>query len=406
MGQPYTIISADCHAGGSHEQYREYLDPAYRDDFDAWRGEYRNPFRDLQDGGRVRNWDDDIRNAELEAEGIAGEVIFPNTVPPFFPSFVLFVGPPKAEDYEHRLAGVRAHNRWLVDFCERHPDRRAGIGQIFVNDVDDAIVDVRWCHDHGLRGGVLIPNIAPDCTWVKPYIDPVYDPLWAVCEDLGVPVTVHGGTGLPNHGPYPATALLYVNEAQFYAQRPLAQFITSGVFERFPDLRFVMTESGASWLPGLLDNLDMVLASVRDTGRVGELRFAEDHVLPHSATHYVQRNLWLGISQPTPADLVVLDILGPDHVMWGADYPHREGTAPFTREHLRQVFHDVDEATMRTVLGGAAADLYGFDLDALAPLARRIGPTPGEIARPLTELPDEPNEALQRAARQLAAVSS
>ena len=45
----YTIISSDCHAGGNHAQYREYLDPALRDDFDAWRGGYRNPFRDLQD---------------------------------------------------------------------------------------------------------------------------------------------------------------------------------------------------------------------------------------------------------------------------------------------------------------------------------------------------------------------
>lgn len=402
MSDRYTVISADCHAGGSHEQYREFLDPAYRDDFDAWRNKYKNPFRDLQDGGRIRNWDDDVRNADLEAEGIVGEVIFPNTVPPFFPSFVLFVGPPQAADYEHRLAGIRAHNRWMADFCSRFPDRRAGLGQIFINDIDDAIDDVRWCHENGLRGGVLIPNIAPDCTWVKPYIDSVYDPLWAVCEDLGVPVTIHGGTGLPNHGPYPATALLYVNEATFYAQRPLVQFITSGVFERFPNLKFVMTESGASWLPTVLDNLDGVLESIRTTGRVGELRFADEHVLPRSATDYCRQNLWLGISQPTPADLVVIDILGADHVMWGADYPHLEGTPPYSHQHYSQVFSGVDEATLRTVFAGAAADLYAFDLAALAPLAAQVGPTVDAVATPLASLPDEPNEALMRAAKQLA----
>jgi hypothetical protein len=49
----YLLISADCHAGGSHEQYREYLDPAYRDEFDAWRQRYSNPFRDLQADGRT-----------------------------------------------------------------------------------------------------------------------------------------------------------------------------------------------------------------------------------------------------------------------------------------------------------------------------------------------------------------
>ena len=45
----YTIISSDTHAGGSHAQYREFLDPKYLDDFDAWRGEYKNPFSDLGD---------------------------------------------------------------------------------------------------------------------------------------------------------------------------------------------------------------------------------------------------------------------------------------------------------------------------------------------------------------------
>ena len=75
--------------------------------------------------------------------------MFPNTVPPFFPSFVLFAGPPTDDEYEHRLAGIRAHNRWLVDFCARFPERRAGIGQIFLNDVDDAIDDVQL--DQGAR---------------------------------------------------------------------------------------------------------------------------------------------------------------------------------------------------------------------------------------------------------------
>ena len=46
---PYLLITADTHAGGSHEQYREYLDPQYREAFDEWRGGYKNPLR--QAGG-------------------------------------------------------------------------------------------------------------------------------------------------------------------------------------------------------------------------------------------------------------------------------------------------------------------------------------------------------------------
>lgn len=390
----YTIISADCHAGGSHAQYREYLESKYQDDFDAWRGRYRNPFRDLGDQRRLRNWDDDMRNEQQEADGVVGEVVFPNTVPPFFPSFVLFAAPPKPDEYEHRLAGIRAHNRWLVDWCGRFPERRAGIGQIFLNDVDDAIEDVRFIKENGLRGGLLLPNVAPDVTWVKPLYDPVYDPLWATIEELEVPINVHGGTGLPNYGPYPVSMLLYINEAGFYAQRPLVQFILSGIFERFPRLKFVVTESGCSWVPGLLGRLDRVLARIRDTGQTGEIRYGEEHVLPRSATEYFMQNCHMGVSQPRPDDVTAMHEIGIERCMWGSDYPHDEGTHPFTREHLRLLFHDTDPAVLRRLLGGNAAELYGFDLDALAALGERFGPTVDEIGTPLERMPDEPNEAL------------
>jgi predicted TIM-barrel fold metal-dependent hydrolase len=394
----YTIITADSHAGGSHASYREYLDPAFHEDFDAWRGKYKNPFRDLGDTRRFRNWDNDMRNSQQLEDGIVGEVIFPNTVPPFFPTFVLFAGPPKPEDYRHRLAGIRAHNRWLVDFCAEFPERRAGIGQIFLNDIDDAIEDVHFIKEHGLRGGLLLPNVPPDAKWVPPLYDPAYDRLWRVIEDLEVPVNVHGGTGVPDYGRLPASMLLYITEVPFYSQRPLVQFILGGVFERFPRLRFATTESGCSWVPALLDGLDRTLEQVRTTGRIGELRFGDDLQFSTSASGYFARNVWMGVSQPTPADVAAFDRIGADRFMWGSDYPHDEGTYPFSSEHLRQVFTGFAPEVLRKVLGGNAADLYGFDLDALAPLAAEHGPTVAELAEPLLELPDEPNEALLKGA--------
>ena len=385
----YTIISADCHAGGSHAAYREYLDPAFLDDFDAWRGEYKNPYKDLGDKRRLRNWDNEMRNSQQESDGIVGEVVFPNTVPPFFPSFVLFARPPKDDEYRHRRAGVHAHNRWLVDWCGEFPERRAGVGQIFVNDVDDAIEDVRWIKDHGLRGGILLPNIAPDVGWITPLYDPVYEPLWEACEDLEIPVNVHSGTGNPDYGRYSVSMLLYINEVVFYSQRPFVQLLLSGVFERHPRLKFVMTEAGCAWVPPLLERLDATLASIRDTGATGEIRYSDDQVLPRSATDYFRQNCWMGVSQPGHPDAAARYKIGIERFMWGSDYPHDEGTFPHTREHLRSRFHDVDEAELRMLLGGNAADLYGFDLDALAPLAATVGPAVDEIATPIDGVPGE-----------------
>jgi predicted TIM-barrel fold metal-dependent hydrolase len=390
----YAIITADSHAGGSHAQYRTYLDPAYLDDFDAWRGKYKNPFKDLKDDRRNQNWDSERRWREQEADGVVGEVIFPNTVPPFFPSFVLFAQPPKPEDYQHRLAGIRAHNRWLVDFVAECPERRAGIGQIFLNDIDDAIADARWIKENGLRGGVLLPNISPDCYWMKPLYDPEYDRLWRVLEDLEIPVNVHGGTGVPNYGNYPVSMILYINEVGFYAQRPLVYMLLAGVLERFPRLKLVLTETSATWVPGLLDQLDMFARKIRDTGATGEIRYDRSVITPLLPSEYFQRQVYMGISQPRPSDTAVLDRFGTDNFMWGSDYPHDEGTYPFTREHLRQVFQGRDEEVMRKLLTTNAAKLYDFDVAKLEKYARQHGPTVSELKVPLTELPPNPNDAL------------
>jgi predicted TIM-barrel fold metal-dependent hydrolase len=294
------------------------------------------------------------------------------------------------------LAGIRAHNRWLVDFCGAFPDRRAGIGQIFVNDLEDTLEDVRWIHGHGLRGGILLPSIPPDVTWLPTYNDPCYDPLWALCQDLEIPINMHSGptTGYGNH---PSAALLYAAEVFAFSHRQLLFFILGGIFERFPRLRFVMTEQGCAWIPPLLRKLDTMLEQVRQTGALGELRFDPANVLALSATDYFNRNVRIGVSQPTLADVAVIDEMGSDFFMWGSDYPHDEGTYPFTREHLRQVFATRPQGELRQVLGANAAEVYGFDLQALAPAAAERGPTVAEIATPLEALPDNPNEALLKA---------
>ena len=397
MTDRYTIISADTHAGGSHAQYREYLDSKYVEDFDAWRSRYRNPFRDLGDDRRLRNWDNDMRSGQQLRDGVVGEVIFPNTIPPFFPSFVLSAPPPKPAEYEHRLAGIRAHNRWLVDFCAAYPKQRAGIAQIFVNDLDDALTDARWIADHDLRGGILLPNIPPDATWIEHHLyDPYWEPLWSLCEEAGILLHSHGGTGVPNFGKVPAAELLYIGEFWFYQIRPFLHLLLSGVFERHPRLQFAMTEQGAAWLPPLLERLDRSIVRIRETGATGELRYGQESILPLTATEYFQRNCWVGVSSPKAADVEAIIGLGLDRFMWGSDYPHDEGTAPFTREHLRQLFQTWPQADLRQFLSGTAAGVFDFDLEALRPIADEWGPTVVEIGEPLTELPEGANEALLR----------
>lgn len=392
----YIVISSDCHAGGNHTQYREYLDPQWRDEFDAWRGRYSNPFRDLQGDGRTRNWDNERRIGDQNAEGVIAEVIFPNTVPPFFPTGSVIAPAPPPDDYERRLAGIRAHNRWLADFCADYPARRAGQAQIFLNNVDDAIEDVRWAHANGLRG-VLLPGAAPDTPWIAPLFSRTYDPLWAVCQELGMPLSHHaGGTGIPKLPNDPCSVVMFVMEAGFWANRALWHFIMSGVFERFPGLSLVLTEQGTSWVPDTLDRMDSLHADMKRNGRIGELGFAPEVLLPHKPTDYFRRNVYIGSAFPAPSDAHAMRRVGIDRILWGSDYPHVEASSPHSKESLRRTFAGWTPDELRAVLSENAAKVYGFDLDALAPLAAEFGPTVAELATPLTELPDNQSPAFSR----------
>ena len=105
-------------------------------------------------------------------------------------------------------------------------------------------------------------------------------------------------------------------------------------------------------------------------------------VPPRSATEYFQQNCHIGVSLPRPADIAAaVGPVGLDRVMWGNDYPHDEGTYPFTREHLRQVAGHLEPEQLQQFLAGNAAEVYGFDLDALAPGRRSVRPDGGGARR-------------------------
>lgn len=105
MTDRYTVISADCHAGADLLDYRPYLEKKHHEAFDAWAATYVNPYEDLLADTADRNWNSQRRLRELEADGIVAEVVFPNTIPPFFPSASLMAPAPSREEYELRWAG-------------------------------------------------------------------------------------------------------------------------------------------------------------------------------------------------------------------------------------------------------------------------------------------------------------
>lgn len=389
----YTLISTDTHAHATDEVYRSYLDPSFRPAFDDSVGFAR---RETEESESESPLDPDAqRNAVQEAQGVVGEVVFPDAIPPFYPNNVFLSGPPRPEDYVDRRAGVRALNRWMVDFCAAFPVRRAGVGSLLLNDLNDTITEVEWIADHGLRGGVQLPNITPDVDWIPQISDRRYDRLWAACQDLDLVVNLHVEANFPDFGIRPIDLIPLATDGPHATIRSVVLLVLSGVFDRFPRLRVTLSEVPMNVLSGLVRTLDTPYGVMRDRGLIGTVPIDPSTVVDRLPSDYLRSNVWYTASPLLTAELdAIRTTVGFDHLMFGNDYPHPEGAYPFTGSILSQVFHDWQPAAVRTILAETPAALYGFDLTALAADAARVGPLVDEVATPLAELPDRANYAL------------
>ncbi|MEU0035350.1 amidohydrolase family protein [Streptomyces sp. NPDC006333] len=387
----YTVISADCHAGADLLDYRPYLEKEHHEAFDAWAAAYVNPYQDLLADTADRNWNSERRLAELERDGIVAEVVFPNTIPPFFPSASLTAPAPTAREFAQRWAGLRAHNRWLADFCAAAPGRRAGVFQILLNDVDEAVREIRRAAGAGLTGGVLLPGTPPG-SGLPELHSTAYDPIWAACAELGVPVNHHAGSASPPLGDEPAARAVFMVETTWFSHRALWHLVFGGAFRRHPGLKLVLTEQGSGWIPGVLDMLDyyhgrLVAAGTKASTAEAKFGAGLGDSMGKRPSQVWRENCWVGASFMRPHEVPLRDRIGLDKIMWGSDYPHDEGTHPYSREGLRIAYAGLEREEVAAMVGGNAARVYGFDLERLAPLAAKAGPTVAELAEPLGEPP-------------------
>ncbi|MEM9255882.1 MAG: amidohydrolase family protein [Pseudomonadota bacterium] len=414
-----TVISSDCHAGALPQDYKPYMDSKFHDASDAWWLQYgremmkrMGTFFDQEAASEFKSHSDekgagrmdpnaaaqaanvsdaqlweflcdpdspvaprrgeylaDVRLQELEEDGIAGELIFPQMAP-FGAGLMQYrhdISP------DQNLAGLQAYNRWLADLCAANPGRHAGVALINVDDIPTAVQEVRDAHKAGLFGGVLLPTSTGNNPFYHYYEH--YEPLWSVCEELHMPVHTHSGWS-PDYGDVPSATTMFISEVDMWAQRPFTALLWSGVFERHPDLKMIFTETGCGWILETLRVLDYKI---------------ENPIFAHFTTdlsltprEYFQRNCFIGASFLPRHEVGGRYDIGIGKLMWGSDYPHMEGTWPNTLQKLRQTFHDVEESEIRAILGENALQVFDFDASLMAETAARVGPNIADIQ----QLPD------------------
>ncbi len=166
-----------------------------------------------------------------------------------------------------------------------------------------------------------------------PYNHPDYDPVWAACQAAGFPVHTHSGEAPQEE--YNDNIGIYLAEVVWWAARPMWHLLFSGVFERYPRLKYVVTEAAAYWAADMMWKWDQYMGGGHTTKKMAALLKGKISKLP---SDYFGENIFIGASTMSKEEIRRRHVLGCDVVMWGTDYPHPEGTWPHTQERLRGDF--------------------------------------------------------------------
>ena len=391
---PYLIIAADSHAGLPTAQYRPYLEQKYIPQFEEFLTQQKELIEastrlGVRDEKFAKNWyeehDDELaggwdairRDQTLDADGVAGEVVYPDadavesrTAVPFGAG----LGLSGDLDPELGLAGAKAHNRWLADLCSVSPERRCGAALVpITGKVEDALAEITWAKEHGL-GAIMIP-----ARWCNqtPYHDRRYDPIWAMCQEYDMPIVTHSGSAPREE--YGDHLGIYVSEVTWWPARPMWFMLWSGVFERYPRLKFCATEGGCWWLPQLLWFWDRLWMGQKGSEKLGSGAFkGKVEMLP---SEYIDRNCFTGLANVKRRELGQRYEIGIQNMLWGTDFPHPEGTWPRTHEWLKKTFFDIPIDETRVMLGLSAGDAFGFDMVELRKISEKVGPTPEDLGQ-------------------------
>ena len=277
----------------------------------------------------------------LDGEGIDITLLYPTLGIQWEPEF---------DDYKLAAAHARAYNSWITDLCKPHSDRLVPVAHVVASDVQEGAAELERAAGLGARGGMVSGRPINGI----PYGDAYYDPLWARAQESRIPLALHV-MGYPKHLGYdmypdtsPKIAWWGFVTLGLEVIIGLTTLFQGAVFERFPDLRIVVLEAGAGWLPYWLDRMD----------EYTEL-FTYATSLSMKPTEYFKRQCWISFEPSEEMMPETMDFIGVDKFMWAADYPHTDSVADPVRL-LTKMLAPLSQEDRWKVLGDTAVDLYGL----------------------------------------------
>jgi uncharacterized protein len=288
------------------------------------------------------------RLAAMDQDGVDYAVLYPTVAGLAGQIFGKF------DDPELELACVQAYNDWLIEEWAQVSSRFVPQCIVPIWPVDDAVAEVRRAVAKGHKG-VIFPASPMELRDVPHINELVYDPLWAVCEDLGVPLCFHAGgsSGIqlrPGDQFSPLVAVAFSDIVRSVSSiAVLANFLISRILYRFPKLKVVFAESSLGWGAYEIEYADYQ----------SDADGLPSEGYPLKPSELFQRQCYFTCWYDR-ASLKVRRYLGVSNILWSTNFPLANSTWPNTRQHIETGFADVPEEEKRQMLWQNAAQLYSL----------------------------------------------
>lgn len=296
---------------------------------------------------------DPVARVELMDEiGIWAHVIFPNVVGLGGQSISGAV-----DDLALRLVCVELYNDANAEMQANSNNRLLPMAVMPAWDVDACVREAQRAKAMGMRGVNLTSD--PQDQGAPDLASRAWDPLWEVCDALELPVHFHIGASLTtmtffDNYPWPSHdddtklaiggTLLFVGNA-----RVVVNIICSGMLERFPGLKIVSVESGAGWIPFILEALDYEMAE-----NAPQLKAA----LELSPSEIFKRQMYATIWFERTALAPLVESVGENNIMFETDFPHPTCLYPDPLRSADENMRELSDATKDKILSGNATKLY------------------------------------------------
>lgn len=369
QAKKYFMVSTDCHANEPADLWAKRIAPEYRDRLPRvetdengvqWRvTEGYRPDRiriqtfEGEDQLRAKAGADPLeRLADHRRDGIDAEIIFPNK------GLAMWATP----DPVFAMAQCRVWNDWAHETYGPHPEM-IPVAALATGDLEGSMKEIERCAGLGFK--VLTLPCKPiwgghDVEHVN-YNLPHFDPMWALIQETGLPITFHVSTGRdPRASRGNGGAIInYVTHSLSPTIEPVANLCASGVLERFPKLSFGTVEAGIGWVPWLLDAMDEAHRKHHMWTRPKLQGLPSDYFRSNGFATFQEDRA--GLLLAAEYDLV-------DNFMWANDYPHHEGTWPHSAEAIERTMAHLDDTQRAKILGLNAARVFNIEV----PEAQRI----------------------------------